>query len=426
MDNLINILDSFQPSWRERSYVDRFIQILRELVIPNYPFMEAKIENNKAIFPKEWNQIVSALKEAQIFKLFVPLEYGGHKRSEEDIYYLMELFGYASPGLGIIFVSHGRAMDIVLRGNQQQKEEYLPKMAEGDFGAIAMTEEKAGSDPSAIDLNAKRVGNHYLFNGQKVFISNSGLARVYAILVNTKTTKGRRSLSVFIVENETQGLSIKDLPEKDGLRILPTGRLIFKDAPVPSKNMVGEEGIGLFLTLDVIDRGRIHIAGICCGLAYRIFREISRYAHRRRQFDRPLTSSQDISFQLADMYTRMNAARGLCLHAIRQLETPYYRISSSQAKLFASQMVMDVAARAQVLMGGRGYLKSDLINQLSADARGMEYLEGTSNIQKMIIAKELFKTYHQERDHPIGDEGVSEERDQEIFNVKSAQGGIES
>ena len=175
---------------------------------------------------------------------------------------------------------------------------------------------------------------------------------------------------------------------------MPTGELTFKDSPVPAKNLVGKEGMGLLLALDVIDRGRIHIAGICCGLAYRIFHEIYHYAHQRRQFDHPLTSSQGISFEISDIFTQINAARGLCLHALRQFGTPYYRVSSSQAKLFASQMVLEVATKAQILMGGRGYFKNDLVNQLSADARGMEYLEGTSNIQKMIISRELSRMYH--------------------------------
>jgi alkylation response protein AidB-like acyl-CoA dehydrogenase len=396
MDNLVSILDTFHPGWRERKYVDRFIAILKELIIPTYSFLDTKIENNKAIFPKVWDQIISALKEMHFFKLLIPTEYGGQKSSEQEIYFMMELFGYASPGLGIIFVSHGRAIDVLVRGTKQQKEKYLPRMVEGDFGAIAITEEEAGSDASAVGLRAEKVGQHYLFNGQKIFISNSGLARIYAILANTKGIKGPRSLSVFIVENDLPGLSIKGLPEKDGLRILPTGQLIFKDSPVPIENLVGNEGMGLVLTLHVIDRGRIHIAGVCCGLAYRIFREIYRYVHRRRQFDHPLTSSQDISFQISEMFTRINAARGLCLHALRQFGTPYYRVSSSQAKLFASQVVMDVATKAQIFMGGRGYFKNELINRLSADARGMEYLEGTSNIQKMIISRELLKMHHKE------------------------------
>lgn len=396
MDNLVSILDSFQPGWKEKKHVDEFIAILKNTVIPTYSILKTKIENNKAVFPDEWNQIISSLKEARLFELFTPPEYKGRKSSEQDIYMLMELLGYASPGIGIIFVSHGRAIDIVLKGSEEQKKKYLPQMAEGSLGAIAITEEKAGSDASAIGLMAKRTDRHYRFNGQKIFISNAGLANVYAILANTKGVKGSRSLSVFLVEEDAEGFSIQGLPEKDGLNALPTGRLIFEDTPVPPENLVDREGVGLLLALDVIDRGRIHIAGICCGLAYRIFRETYHFAHRRRQFDHPLTSSQDISFQLADMYSKMNAARGLCFHALKQVDTPYYRISSSQAKLFASQMVSDVAARAQVIMGGRGYFRSDLVNQLSADARGMEYLEGTSNVQKMIIARELFRMYHRE------------------------------
>jgi acyl-CoA dehydrogenase len=397
MNNLLSILDSFQPSWREKQYVHDFIAILKEMVIPSYPFLEARIEGQKALFPEEWEKIMAALKEAHIFELFVPQNYGGRKASETDLYCLMELLGYASPGLGIILVSHGRAIDIVVRGSEPQKNEYLPRMAEGQFGAIAMTEEKAGSDASAIGLMAVRDDGHYLLTGEKIFISNSGLADIYATLVNTKGIKGPRSLSAFIVEKDTPGFHIERLPEKDGLKVLPTGRLKFSEARVPVGNRVGDEGSGLILTLDVIDQGRIHIAGICCGLAYRIFREIYHYAQRRRQFDHPLTSSQDIGFQIAEMYSKMNAARGLCFHALGQIGGPYYRLSSSLAKLFATQMVMDVAASAQILMGGRGYLRNDLINQLAADARGMEYLEGTSNIQKMIITRELNKMFQREK-----------------------------
>lgn len=397
MDNFLNVLTTFHPGWTEKRYIAHLLSLLRDWVIPTYSFLEVKIEENEAHFPKEWEEIVSGLKKAHIFKLFVPPEYGGEKASEQEIYFIMELLGYASPGLGIIFVSHGRAIDIILNGTEEQKKNYLPIMAEGSFGAIAITEERAGSDAGAVGLRAQRMGDHYLFNGRKIFISNSGLARFYTILANTKGTPGPRSLSVFILEKDTPGFTIKGLPEKDGLKILPTGELIFEDSPVPLNNLVSQEGMGLLLTLAVIDRGRIHIAGICCGLAYRIFQELYHFAHQRKQFDYPLTSSQDISFQISEMFTRISAARSLCLHALDQYGTPYYRMTSSQAKLFASQVVMDVASRAQILMGGRGYLRSELVNQLSADARGMEYLEGTSNIQKMIISHELFRMYHVER-----------------------------
>ncbi|MFC1822679.1 acyl-CoA dehydrogenase family protein [Thermodesulfobacteriota bacterium] len=401
MNNLLKILDSFQAGWTQRDYVHDFAAILKEHVIPTYGFLRPKIESNRAVFPEEWDSILSALKGSRIFELFIPSEYGGQRIPEQDIYLLHELLGYASPGMGIMFVSHGRAVDIIRQGSEELKKEFLPRMARGEMGAIAMTEGKAGSDASAVGLMAKVVDGQYILNGHKIFISNSGLADLYTVLTNTKGAKGPRSLSVFIVERDISGFSVKALPDKDGLQILPTGQLIFNETPVPSKNLVGEEGSGLLIALNSIDSGRIHIAGICCGLAHRIFRELYHYAHQRKQFDQPLTRSQDISFQLSDMFSQMNAARGLCLHALRQIGTPYYRISSSQAKLFATKMVMDIAAKAQILMGGRGYFKNDLINQLSADARGMEYMEGTSNIQKMIIASELFKAYRQEEKESV-------------------------
>ena len=395
MNKLLNILGSFNPEWKGKKWVADFISIIRDSVVPSYPHLHASLKDNRAVFSEDWYRIINGFKDSAIFKLFVPEKYGGQGASEEDIYFMMELLGYASPGMGVIFASHGRAVDIILQGNDAQKEEYLPRMADGVFGAIAMTEKTAGSDAGAIGLMARKNEKGYLFRGEKIFISNSGLADIYTVLVNTKGVKGPRSLSLFIVEGSTPNFRVEKLPEKDGLKVLPTGRLIFEDSPVPVKNRVGEEGRGLIGSVNVIDRGKIHIAGICCGLAYRIFREIYRYVQQREQFDHPLTQSQDISFQLSDMFTKMNAARGLCFHALKQIGTPYYGLSSAQAKLFASQMVMEAASRAQVLMGGRGYFKNDLISQLSADARGTEYLEGTSNVQKMLVGKQLFRMFRE-------------------------------
>jgi butyryl-CoA dehydrogenase len=278
-------------------------------------------------------------------------------------------------------------------GEEDLKERFLDRLCNGDFGAIAMTEEKAGTDASAIEFSARRQGDYYVFDGEKIFISNAGLANIYTILVNTKGKKGARSLTVFAVEDNVDGFTVELLPEKDGLKLLPTGRLTYANSLIPKENLLGEEGRGLFLALDAIDRGRILLAGIACGLACRIFDEIFEYSRKRVQFDRPLTSSQDISFKMSDMYTQINAARGLCFHALKQAQSPFYRSASSQAKLFATQMVMSVAQLGLTIMGGRSYFKNNIISLLSADARGMEYLEGTSSIQKMIISRELFKGY---------------------------------
>lgn len=306
----------------------------------------------------------------------------------------MELLGYTCPSFGIIFVAHSRAVDLILSGKDEaQKNKFLSRLRDGDFGAIAMTEERAGSDASAIEFSATREEDYYIFNGEKTFISNAGLASIYTILVNTKGKKGARSLSVFVVEDEIEGFRVGLLPEKDGLKILPTGKIIYENCFVPKENLVGYEGRGLLLALDAIDKGRILMAGISCGLGCRILDEVFKYSRKRIQFDHPLTSSQDISFKIADMYTQINAARGLCFHALRQVNSPYYRSASSQAKLFATQMVMSVAQLGLVIMGGRAYFKNNIISMLSADARGIEYLEGTSSIQKMIISRELFKSY---------------------------------
>ncbi len=397
MDHFIKILRSFHEGGEDKAFIENFIDLLKDKVMPNLQAMYEvgiKFENDAVIFPAPWESIYEGLRQIGFFRVFVPVEYGGSRTTEENIYFIMELLGYTCPSLGVIFVAHSRAVDLILAGNDESQEaKFLPRLAEGEFGAIAMTEERAGSDASAIEFSARPQGDYYIFNGQKIFVSNAGLARLYTILANTRGRKGARSLSTFIVEDELEGFRVDVLPEKDGLKILPTGKLIYEDSIVPKENLIGGEGRGLLLALEAIDKGRILLAGIGCGLACRILDEVFNYSRKRIQFDHPLTSSQDVSFKISDMFTRINAARGLCFHALRQAHTPYYRSASSQAKLFATQMVMNVAQTGQMLMGGRGYFKDNIISMLSGDARGMEYLEGTSSIQKMIISSELFKRY---------------------------------
>ncbi len=397
MNNLIRILRSFSEGEEDSTFTESFVELLRDKVMGNVPGMYEHgltLKENRVVLPPSWGPIYSGLREIGFFERFIPVEYGGTKTNEESIYFTMELLGYTCPSIGIIFVAHSRAVDLILAGKDESLgKRFLPRLQEGEFGAIAMTEEKAGTDASAIEFTARPQGDHYVFNGEKIFISNAGLADIYTILVNTKGTRSARSLSAFVVDSDLDGFTVEMLPEKDGLKLLPTGRLIYKDCMIPKENLVGEEGKGLLLALDVIDKGRILLAGIACGLACRILDELFAYSRKRVQFDRPLTSSQDIAFKMADMYTQMNAARGLCFHALKQIHTPYYRNASSQTKLFATQMVTGVAQLGLMIMGGRSYFKDNIIGAFSADARGMEYLEGTSSIQKMIVSRELFKSY---------------------------------
>jgi butyryl-CoA dehydrogenase len=397
LDNLIRILRSFSEGGEDTTFTESFVALLRDTVMPNVQGMYEhglELTDNRVIFHPAWGAIYSGLQEIGFFKRFIPVEYGGVRTSEENIYFIMELLGYTCPSMGIIFVAHSRAVDLILAGNDEsQRERLLSRLREGEFGAIAMTEEGAGTDASAIEFSARPMGDHYVFNGEKIFISNAGLASIYTILVNTRGKRGARSLSVFAVDDSIEGFRVVLSPEKDGLKLLPTGRLIYKDSIVSRGDLVGDEGMGLLLALDAIDRGRIMLAGISCGLACRILDELFNYSRKRVQFDRPLTSSQDIAFKMADMYTQINAARSLSFHALKQGHSPYYRSASSQAKLFAAQMVMSVAQLGLMIMGGRSYFKNNIISMFSADARGMEYLEGTSSIQKMIISKELFKAY---------------------------------
>ena len=397
MDNLIRILRTFGKEKEDRSFTNNLIDILKSKVMDDVQSMYEHgltFRNNKVIFPPQWEYIYESLKEIDFFERFIPVDYGGRSTTEEIIYFIMELLGYTCPSLGIIFVAHSRAIDLILAGKDEvQKRKFISRLRDGDFGAIAMTEARAGSDTIAIEFSAIPEGDNYIFNGEKTFVSNAGLASIYTILVNTRGKKSGRSLSVFAVDDKVEGFRVGPLPEKDGLNILPTGKLIYKNCLVPKDNLIGDEGRGLLLALDAIDKGRILLAGVSCGLGCRILDEVFQYSRKRIQFDHPLTSSQDISFKISDMHTHINAARGLCFHALKQVNSPYYRSASSQAKLFATQMVTSVAQLGLMIMGGRAYFKNNIISLLTADARGMEYLEGTSSMQKMIISRELFKSY---------------------------------
>jgi len=251
LDNLIRILRSFSEGEEDKTFTENFVDILKDKVMTDVQRMYELgliFKDNKVVFPPPWESIYASLKEIGFFKRFIPVNYGGNRTNEENIYFIMELLGYTCPSLGIIFVAHSRAIDLILAGKDEaQKKKFLSRLRDGDFGAIAMTEERAGSDASAIEFSATQEGDYYIFNGEKTFVSNAGLASVYTILVNTKGKKGARSLSVFVVEDEVEGLLLEVLPEKDGLKILPTGKLIYENCLVPKENLIGDEGRGLLL-----------------------------------------------------------------------------------------------------------------------------------------------------------------------------------
>ncbi len=396
MDNLIKILRSFNQGKEDREFTENFVDLLKNRLMIDVPKMyKAGLEfrDNRVLLPSPWNSLYAELKDMGFFRRFIPSEYGGDKIDDQEVYLIMELLGYTCPSLGIVFMAHTRAIDLVLSWNNKlQKEKVISGLMEGDIGAMAITEEDAGSDLSSIGFSARRQGENYIFTGKKIFISNAGLADIYTILANTKGEKGANNLSVFAADADSKGFRVVPLPEKDGLRLLPTGKLIFEDCPVPKENLIGEEGEGIFLALDSIHRGRILISGVSCGLASRILDEVLEYTSQRVQFNRPLNKSQDISFRVADMYTQINAARGLCFYALKQYGNPNFKSACSQAKLFSTQMVNNAAQWGSMIMGGKSYFKDNIVNIFSADARGMEYMEGTSSIQKIVISNDLFKS----------------------------------
>jgi alkylation response protein AidB-like acyl-CoA dehydrogenase len=271
------------------------------------------------------------------------------------------------------------------------RERFLPRIATGEVkAAFALTEPGAGSDAGGIKTRAVRDGDEYVINGEKVFVTAGALADLVIVIAVTDPEAGSRGTSALLVEKGTPGFAVGRVEDLHGVRGLGTASLSFSDCRVPAANLLGDEGAGLRLSLTTIDLGRISTAGMAVGIAQAAFDEALRYARERVQFGRPILKFQAIQFTLAEMATKIDAARLLYLHAaqLRDRGLPYVR-EASQAKMFASDMAADVADEAMLIFGGAGYLRENPVERYVRDAKLCQIFEGTNNIQHLVIAREL-------------------------------------
>jgi alkylation response protein AidB-like acyl-CoA dehydrogenase len=267
-------------------------------------------------------------------------------------------------------------------------------MARGDLiGAFALTEADTGSDVSAITTNAIRDGDHYLINGTKQFITNGGAANLVVLFAKTDRGQGHRGISAFLVEKETHGFVVAKEENKMGIRGTSTGELVFSDCRVPVENRLGEEGAGFKLAMMVLDRARPSIGAQSIGLAQAALEMAMAYAKERIVFGRPVSDYQAIRFSIADMATRLDAARLMTYRAAKLAERGEGRFSkeSAMAKLYASETAHFVVDRSLQIHGGYGYMKDYPIERLYRDQRILEIYEGTSEIQRLIISGHLLK-----------------------------------
>ncbi len=278
-------------------------------------------------------------------------------------------------------------------GTDFQKEKYLKPLAAGEkIGAFCLSEPEAGSDATSQHSTAIDMGDHYLLNGTKNWITNGGNASTYLVIAQTNPAMRHKGINALIVEKGMEGFTVGPKENKLGIRGSDTHSLMFTDVKVPKENRIGEEGFGFTFAMKTLDGGRIGIASQALGIASGAYELALQYSKERKAFGKPISGHQAIQFKLADMATEIEAARMLCLKAawLKDQGLPYAQ-ASSMAKLFASQVAMKTTIEAVQIHGGYGFVKEFHVERLMRDAKITQIYEGTSEIQRMIIAREILK-----------------------------------
>ena len=344
----------------------------------------------KGVFPMEIIREAAAL---GLLGVPYPEEVGGTGLDSLAYAITVEELSRASGSVGIIVSAHTSlgCNPIYLAGTDAQKEKYLRPMASGEvIGAYGLTEPGAGSDSRGTKTRAHRDGEEWVINGSKRFITNAGVAGTYIVTAVTDREQDSGKISAFIVEADTPGFSIGRMEEKMGLHASNTGELIFEDCRIPAENLLGEEGAGDKLFLKTLDGGRIGIASMALGLAQAAYEAASAYAKERKQFGRPIGEFQGVAFKIADMATTIDAARLMTYRAawLKDCGKPY-TTEAAMAKLYASEVARDVTNDAVQVHGGYGYVSEYKVERYLRDAKLTEIGEGTSEIQRMVIARNL-------------------------------------
>lgn len=326
--------------------------------------------------------------------LNIPEEYGGAGVDAISAVIAIEELAWACGSTALSIAAHNGlgTTPLVLFGSEALKRAWLPRVAsgQGGLGALALTEPGAGSDLQGIQTRAVKDGNEWVLNGAKMWCTNAAIAEYIITLARTDPAGGSRSLSMILVPTNTPGLKIGPPEKKMGLKGSPTSAVTYEDVRVPLENLVGEEGRGLHQTLATLDGGRISIGAISLGLARAAFEQAAAYARERHAFGAPIASFQAIQWMLADAVTEMTAARNLLYYAAWRKEQglPYTQ-EAAMAKLFASEMGERVCRNAIQVFGGYGYSRAYPVERLYRDARLMTIGEGTSEIQRLVIARQV-------------------------------------
>ncbi len=323
----------------------------------------------------------------------VPAEYGGSKIDTMSYVIALEEIGKACASTGLTVEAHNTlgVGHIYERGNEEQRRKYLPNLLNGKgLAAWALTEPNAGSDAASMQTNAVKEGDEWVLNGSKQFITSGSIAEVITVMAKTDKDKGAKGISAFIVEKGTPGLKYGGEEIKMGMRGTVTSQLVLEDCRVPAENMIGEQGMGFIGAMDILDRGRTAIAALAVGLAQGALEECIEYSKQREQFGKPISKYQGIQWMIVDMATEIHAARLMVYNAANlEDQGEPFSMEASMAKLYASEMAVRAAVNAVQIHGGYGLTKEYAVERFFRDVKLYTIGEGTSEVQRMVIAKRL-------------------------------------
>ncbi len=369
-----------------------FEQMIKDFAETEVKPLAAEVDEQER-FPAE---TVEKMAKMGLMGIIVPREYEGAGGDYNMYISAVEELSKHCATTGVILSAHTSlcVAPILEYGNEEQRRKYLPDLASGrKIGAFGLTEPNAGTDAANQQTVAVEMEDHYLLNGSKIFITNAGYASTYIIIAITGKTPKGPEMSAFIVEKAFEGFSVGKKEKKMGIRGSATCELIFENVKVPKENLLGKRGDGFKIAMKTLDGGRIGIAAQALGIAEGALDSAIGYVKSRKQFGRSISQFQNTQFQLADMATKVAAAKGLVYAAVnaKQNKLPTLSVNAAQAKLFAAETAMDVTTKAVQLHGGYGYTREYPVERMMRDAKITEIYEGTSEVQRMVISGALLR-----------------------------------
>jgi alkylation response protein AidB-like acyl-CoA dehydrogenase len=371
----------------QREIRDLIRTLTREHIAPR----AAEIDES-AEFP--WD-LVELFREHELFGLSLDERFGGSGAGSLMLLVAVEEVSRACATTGLVVaVQELGSLALRLYGSDHQKERYLPRLASGEWlAAYALTEAGSGSDSAAMRTQARREGDEYVLNGSKRFITNAGLAGLYTVFAKTDPEAGHAGISCFVVEADAPGFEVGRIEPKMGMKGSTTGELFFNDCRVPATNLVGEEGEGFKIAMRILDRSRPGIAAQALGIAQGATDYALEYAKSRETMGQPIAEHQLVAGKLADMETRCEAGRGLLYKVglMMDEDAPGLTKLSAMTKLFCSDTAMDVTTEAVQILGGYGYMKEYPVERMMRDAKITQIYEGTNEIQRLVIAREMVR-----------------------------------